>query len=152
MDPKYTINVLTASLVFICAVPTFARAEVHLSGTSTQLTLEARNATLPEILSGIQSTLNYKVSLTGSTARQFTGTYSGSLPRVLSRLLDGTDNVISSVGGQISIVLSGAGRHDRLRAAAQGVQREQITKSPVKTDELPASDIQGWIGSPMSAH
>ena len=44
---------------------------------------------MAEILSGIRSAFNLRIGMTGSTERQFTGAYSGTLQRVLSHLLDG---------------------------------------------------------------
>ena len=69
---------------------------------------------MAEVLSGIRSAFNLRVGLTGSTERQFTGAYMGTLRRVLSRLLDGEDYVISSAPDGMNIVLlgpKGAGRN-----------------------------------------
>jgi len=99
-------------------------AEVQLSGTQDKVVLRANNATIGEILSGIQSTFNIRVQLAGSTARQFTGAYAGPLRRVLSRLLDGEDYIISSAAEGMTIVLldrkSGAPTTVAARVAAGG--------------------------------
>src|SRR5580704_10032880 len=101
-----------------------AGAEVQLSGTQDKVVLRANNATIGEILSGIQSTFNIRVQLAGSTARQFTGAYAGPLRRVLSRLLDGEDYIISSAAEGMTIVLldrkSGAPTTVAARVAAGG--------------------------------
>src|ERR1700732_5283155 len=103
---------IALSLLLVCVAS--ARADAQLSGTEDHVVLRAKDATMAEILSGIRSALNLRVGLIGSTERQFTGAYTGTLRRVLSRLLDGEDYVISSAPDGINIVLlgpKGAGRN-----------------------------------------
>jgi hypothetical protein len=83
------------------------RAEVRLSGSEDNMVLNAKNATMPEILTSIQLALRVKITLTGATARQFTGVYEGTLRRVLSRLLDGTNYIISSAPGGMIVTVIG---------------------------------------------
>jgi hypothetical protein len=149
MRPKYFFQVLATSLLCTFAIPTLAGAEVHLSGTADKFVLKAKNATMPEILSGIEATFNYKIGFTGSATRQFTGAYSGSLRRVLSRLLENTDYVISPALEGINIVLLGPdGARGGSQAVAQGGPGDRMGKAPMTADEPPASDVQGWLGRP----
>lgn len=124
------------SLVVMVIAGVRAGAEVQLSGTEDQFVLQAKNATIGEIVSGIQSTFNVKVRLTGSTARQFTGSYAGSLRRVLSRLLDGEDYIISSAADGMTIALldrsGGARNATAIAARVAGGQEE-------------TKPVQGWV-------
>ena len=133
------------ALAFLLAGATTARAEVHFSGTVDHVVLQAENATMAEVLSGIRSTFNLQVGLTGSTERQFSGTYSGTLRHVFSRLLDGEDYIISLAPDGINIALlspQAAGRSTvpqiaqesqldrvrRLRQAAAAAEEEENRK------------------------
>ena len=133
------------ALALLLAGATTARAEVHFSGTVDHVVLQAENATMAEVLSGIRSTFNVQVGLTGSTERQFSGTYSGTLRHVFTRLLDGEDYIISPAANGINIVLvspQAAGRATapqiaqesqldrvrRLRQAAAAAEEEENRK------------------------
>lgn len=122
---------IALSLVLVCAAGARAGAEVQLSGTQDNVVLRANNATMAEILSGLSSTFNLRIELTGSSARQFTGAYSGPLRRVLSRLLEGEDYVISSVAGGMNIVLLGP------KGAGQSVRFAAGNRETV-------NPVQGW--------
>lgn len=126
------------SLVLLACVATVrAGAEVQLSGTQDKVVLRAKNATLDEILSGIQSTFNVRVQLTGSTARQFTGAYAGAVRRVLSRLLDGEDYVISSAADGVTIVLV-----DRKGGAPTAAK---VASRVAAGGQEETNPVQGWV-------
>jgi len=129
MRLRTKVWMLAASLLLVCAFPALGAAEVRFTGNVDQIVVVAKNATISEILSDIESALEYKITLRGSTDRRFTGTYSGSVRRVLTRLLDGADYVVSSDRDQISIFLVG-------------------TDGRASTRNGPASGLQGWIGQP----
>jgi hypothetical protein len=122
-----------------------ARAEVQISGTKDHIVLQATNATMAEVLSSIQSALNLRIQSIGSTERQFSGTYTGTLRRVLSHLLDGEDYIIGPAPDGIRIILPSsttAGRSTvpqiaqesqldrvrRLRQAAAAAEEEENRK------------------------
>jgi hypothetical protein len=150
MHGKSRLLALTsAALLVACVGPTIAAAEVRLSGNADQLVLEANNATMSEIIAGIQSTLHTRVVLYGSINRQFNGTYAGPLRRVLAHLLDGADYVMSPDRDQIRIVLLGADVSRGTFRVAQGGSPGQPAASPsAAADELSDSRVQGWTGVP----
>jgi hypothetical protein len=130
MRPRRLLQSVALSVALAC-VAGCANAEVQLSGTQDNVVLRANNATIAEILSGMSATFNLRIELTGAPGRQFTGAYTGPLRRVLSRLLDGEDYVITSTAGGMNIVLLGqksAGRSARLAAGNEG----------------PVNAVQGW--------
>src|SRR5271169_1021423 len=109
---KSITYLITLALLLVCVA--FARADAQLFGTKDRVVLRAKDATIVEIVSGIRLALNLQVGLTGSTERLFTGSYTGTLRRVLSRLLDGEDYVISAAPDGINIAVlgpKGAGRN-----------------------------------------
>lgn len=121
------------SFMLVCFACARAGAEVQISGTEDKFVLRAKNAAIGEIVSGIQSTLNVRVQLAGSTARLFTGAYAGSLRRVLSRLLEGEDYIISPAAEGVTIVLLDRNGGARNAAAARVAAGQEET-----------NPVQGW--------
>jgi hypothetical protein len=114
-----------------------------LSGSLDSVALEATNATMPEIVAALQSTFGVKISIAGSTSRRFTGAYSGPLRRVLARLLDGGNYVISPVSGGMSIAILVP------NAARPGMQR--VAGANVAFDAAGGNaGVQGWSPGPSS--
>jgi hypothetical protein len=87
-------------------------AEVRLSGTPDHVVLQANDATMPDILAALRSAFDLEVKLKGTTARRFTGVYSGSVRQVLSRLLRSEDYVLRSAADGMSMVLFGTSASD----------------------------------------
>jgi len=113
MRRKPSISQL-ATAVFLawCLSSGPGAAEVRLSGTRDHVVLQTNDATMPEILDALRAVFDIDVMLKGATARKFTGVYSGSVRRVLSRLLAGEDYVLRSAADGVSIVLLGSSASD----------------------------------------
>jgi hypothetical protein len=151
---NYRLAAATA-LLMACAISGSAYAEVRVSGNENDIALHANNATVAEILSGVQSALHIKILLKGSIPRQITGDYSGSLRRVLSRLMDGTSYIVSSnLDGLVITVLAqtssrpaAAGVQAPLagRAAQPGVATEPVPAVVAAADDTSVSGPQGWM-------
>lgn len=99
--PWIAVSVLLAW----CLSGEHAEAEVRLSGTADRIVLTTNDATIAEILAALRTAFDIAVTLKGTTARKFTGTYIGSPSRVLSRVLKGEDYVLRSASDGISIRL-----------------------------------------------
>ena len=117
---KRHLVLAAAVLTQVCAGASGAGAEVRLSGTPDRLVLQVKDASLPEILQALGSALNVEIDLAGSSSRRFTGAYSGSMRRVLARLLGASDYVIkpSRDGLHVRIVSMTAERHAAARSVA----------------------------------
>ncbi len=107
----------TAALLAWCVSCGGSVAEVRLSGTPDRVVLTTNDATIADILVALRSAFDVEVNLTGGTARKFTGVYSGSVRRVLSRLLTGNDYVLRSNPDGISIRLFGNSAADSSAAS-----------------------------------
>jgi hypothetical protein len=107
----------TAALLAWCVSCGGSVAEVRLSGTLDRVVLTTNDATIADILVALRSAFDVEVNLTGGTARKFTGVYSGSIRRVLSRLLTGNDYVLRSGPDGISIRLFGNSAADSSAAS-----------------------------------
>ena len=137
-----------------------AHVEVRVSGAADAITLRAEGATLVDILAGLETVSHARIELKGNTPRQFTGTYSGSLHVVLSRLLAGIDHVVRAAPDRMTVVIVGSSamRAPADAADGSGVQGWVPTRplgaethpaapsGPPATDTADeASAIQGWV-------
>jgi hypothetical protein len=112
MRRKPTLSYLTMAVLALSLCCGCDAAEVRVSGTQDHIVIQANDSTILEILAALRSTFDLKVTFMGTTARTFTGAYSGSARQVLLRLLAGEDYLISSDSEGISIVLIGKSAGD----------------------------------------
>ena len=136
--PALLPKIATVLLVAWCMSCGRSEAEVRLSGTPDRIVLQTNDATIVEILAALRASLDVEVKFSGATARRFTGVYSGSVRRVLSRLLAGEDYVVRSTADGISIRLLGKSEADTaavassLPAAAPGSRLVALRQGHVK--------------------
>ena len=94
-----------------------ASAEVRVSEAGDgRLTIVAHDATVRQVLDVLRATRPLQVRTSDALARTVTGTYSGSLPRVLSRILDGYDHVVHSTAAGIELEVFGQANGVRAQA------------------------------------
>jgi len=136
--PALLLRIATVLLVAWCLSCGRSEAEVRLSGTPDRIVLQTNDATMAEILAALRASLDVEVKFSGATARRFTGVYSGSVRRVLSRLLAGEDYVVRSAADGISVRLLGKSEVDgaavasSLPAAAPGSRLVALRQGRVK--------------------
>jgi hypothetical protein len=82
-------------------------AEVRISGTADALRMEAREATLEEALRALQASFNFQYGGAGALDGIVNGTYSGSLSRVVARLLAGRDYVMRGSADGFAVEIFG---------------------------------------------
>jgi hypothetical protein len=131
------------------------RAEVHVSGSKGAVTVQAKNASLEDIIAAVNSALNVKISMVPAINNTVTGTYSGSLRRVFARMLAGHNYALSSLGDQIKIIIilaTQAGTGTGLRPPAINDAASAGANVAVADGEGNTTGIQGWAGgySPKS--
>jgi len=92
------------------------RAEVSIHGDRDAVRLEASKASLSEVLSALESTFSIRHRTSVPLDQSISGTYQGSVRRVLSRLLGGFNYYMADTAdGGIDITVVG-----RPGAAAMG--------------------------------
>src|SRR3977135_4107531 len=117
----------------LCAlsVPAWAEVRVVESGPGT-LVIEAREATVEQVLEAPSESRNFECHTSGAVTRVLSGTYTGTLPRVLARVLDGYDHVVQSTPTGIRLsVLGAAGAPRPLVAGPQGPAGPATTTRPM---------------------
>jgi hypothetical protein len=82
---------------------TATRAEVRIEGDEASLRVTADKATLGEVLAALKAKFRLRYESI-NVDRQFNGTVSGSLHRVVVRLLDGFDSVVSRTADGVEII------------------------------------------------
>jgi hypothetical protein len=98
---------LLAVTVF-CASAGSAAAEVRVTDAGAgRLVIEAHDATVRQVLDALSASQAIRVRSSDALSRAVTGTYSGTLPRVLSRILDGYDHVIQSTSSGLRLDVVG---------------------------------------------
>lgn len=97
---------------------TGASAEVRVSDAGDgRLTIEAHDATVRQVLDALGATRPLRLRTSDALARPVTGTYTGSLPRVLSRILDGYDHVVHATAAGIELEVFGPANAVRAQAS-----------------------------------
>ena len=131
-----------AAILCALSVPAWAEVRVVESGPGT-LVVEAREATVEQVLEALSESRNFEFHTSRALTRVLSGTYTGTLPRVLARVLDGYDHVVQSTPTGIRLsVLGAAGAPRPLVAGPKGPARPATMPRP-----MPASVGQSVIST-----
>jgi hypothetical protein len=94
-----------ALAVALCAglAPPPATAEVQVSGSVAALKLEAKNASLDEVLAALRRSYKFDYRSAQALGGSVSGTYSGSLQAVVTRLLEERNFVIHTTSSGVAV-------------------------------------------------
>ena len=131
-----TLNTGLVSLVIIviaafAVIPKTAHAETRITGEPRELSLEAYDTTLQEVLTALRSSFGLKIQASTSTDlnRSVSGTYNGSLREVITRLLDGYDFFVRKLGDDLEVVVVGF-------SASSGIAPPPEVAAPIRRPAL----------------
>ena len=99
-------RVLSSLAVLITAAGT-VHADVRVSGDISAVQLHATGSTVAEALSALESAFQLRVKASTALDRAVSGTYTGSLPEILPRLLQGYNYVIRRQASEIEVIVIG---------------------------------------------
>ena len=85
-----------------------AHAEVRVSGGADAVVIETRGASLEEVLKALQGSVKFRYHSTGALDDVVSGTYSGPLRRVITRLLEGHNYVFRNFSNNLEVVILGS--------------------------------------------
>ncbi len=112
--PVFMCSVLLA--FFLQGSSMSARAEVQVTGGSNGITLEAKEASVEELLAALKKAYGLQYGSSANLSRSVSGTFAGSLQQVVSRMLSlqgydfiaetSTQGVIVAVYGKSTAPLS----------------------------------------------
>ena len=92
----------------LCASAASVAAEVRVTDAGGgQLVVEAHGATVRQVLDALGGSRTIRIRSSDPLSRVVSGTYSGTLRRVLSRVLDGYDHVVESTASGIRLDVFG---------------------------------------------
>ena len=91
--------------------PACAQAEVRVGGAPANVQLEARDASVAEVLDRLNQAFGLQYRSTASLDRRITGNYAGSLQHVVRRVLEGLDYVVKTEENErVEVVVIGQDR------------------------------------------
>jgi hypothetical protein len=104
--PKHqgSFRLILATLVgFWLAAPLPCAAEPRVEGTREAASLRSNEATVAEILAAFGTEFDVRFQTAVTLDQRVSGTYRGSLTRVLAKVLDGYDYVITTSGRGVEL-------------------------------------------------
>ena len=99
-------------------VSTSALAELRVGGNANAVTIDAQNTPIREILDTLGKTFDVRFQSTANLEKQITGTYEGSLSKVLIRILEGYSVVMKTSKEGIQVTVLGTKNASGVAAAA----------------------------------
>lgn len=132
----------SVALAIALVVPVVAFASTHVSGSAQSVTVDAQNSSIKEILSVLSKQLNLRVRSAVDLDKQAAGTYQGSLPRVVTRLLEGYNFIIRTDerGVEVTVLSS---QHNPSTVHASGMPAAQAS--------TPVQSTASRVGKPPSS-
>ena len=110
-------RIVLLALCFVCfGFAQYAHAEVRVSGGADAVVIETRGASLEEVLKALQGSFKFRYRSSGALDDVVSGTYSGPLRRVITRLLEGRNYVFQNSPNYLDVVIidaSGPGQVSR---------------------------------------
>ena len=101
----------TLFAIMVTAVPrvvlTVAHAETRVTGEPRELSVEAYDTNLQEVLAALSASFALQYRTSADLNRSMSGTYKGSLREVIARILHGYDFFVRNSGNEVVIVVVG---------------------------------------------
>jgi len=109
-----------------------ALAELQVRGSPEAVRIEAQDAPVEDILAALSRAFGMDYRLSINVDKRLSGTYAGSLPRVLTRILDGYNFILKTNNGSFTVTVVGipypAGTFPTLPASSSA----QVVRHPVE--------------------
>ena len=137
-----------AAVVLAMAQP--VRAEVRVSGKADAVIVQARSASVDDILAALRASFNLQYRASGRLNRVITGTYTGSLHSVLARLLDGHNYAMQSSARGGELIVFGTGAAGSM-APAFAPPAKVVAVQPEPLEPAGPSGVEGWSGTAAAA-
>ena len=91
----------------LAIAPTPVLAEMQVRGSPEAVRIEARDAPVEEILAALSRAFGMHYQLSTNVDKRVSGTYEGSLRRVVTRILDGYNFILRTDNGSIVVTVLG---------------------------------------------
>lgn len=162
-----TLRARAASTALVMMFGSMAASPLHaeaiVTGHANATRLEARNASISEVLTALGMTYQMRSRSTAELNKSITGTYAGSALEIVSHVLVGYDYLVKPAHGQLSIIIYGlsknppnistagvvSGQQNRQQVAQRAPTR---TESPRTVHAPESAAVSGSAGdSPLTA-
>ena len=129
-------------------VPTPSFADLQVGGSAKAVTIDAQNTSIKEILDTLSKQFDVHFQSTANLQKQITGTYEGSLPKVLIRILEGYNVIMKTGKDRIQVTVLGTKNSS---TAAGGTPEPVVTgatappsaaSAPVEPSSIANHDIK----------
>jgi hypothetical protein len=139
--PKAGVWVIAAGILLsMSAFPDPVHGWAQVEGHIDALTIEARDAPIAEVLTALGMTLGLRIRATTTLDKVISGTYRGTLQRVIGRILVDRDYVAKYAEDAVDILVLGPGNAAAFTSAVvpiappisamPGIPRPQTAPSP----------------------
>ena len=123
-----SVWLLAAMLAALPAYP--AGAEVSVSGDAKAVQVEARDASVEEVMAALGANFGLQYRGTATLERRITGSYRGSLQHVIRRLLDGYDFIVKTNVDDVEVTVLSGGKAGEARASMAPSPTSAIAPPP----------------------
>jgi hypothetical protein len=132
-----SVSLLLLAIPLMALLVESAGAEVRVAGDPKAVQVDARDASVEEVLAALGTSFGLQYRGASALERRITGTYRGSLQHVVRRLLDGYDFIMKTNVDEIEVmVLSGAKTGETHAAGPAPVAVPALTPTPTKTQTV----------------
>lgn len=125
----------TAALAFTLMTPAGAFASARVSGSADAVSINAENSSIKDVLAALSKQFKLQFVSSANLDKQITGTYQGSLQRVVARLLEGYNFFTRTDQGVLEVTVFGT-QNGTTVAGTQAVAH--VAVAPVKPQTTPA--------------
>ena len=101
------VGTAIAIAALMAVTPTMVCAKALVQGNPDAVSIEAQNTSIKEILAALGKSFNLRYQSSANLETQISGTYQGSLPQVVKRILEGYNFILKSNNGTIEISVLG---------------------------------------------
>jgi hypothetical protein len=127
--------VFALSVVFVCSLPTIARAEVHVEGSAAVVRITTSRDTISDVLSALAVTFKVQYRTAIPLNAPADATYSGSFRQVISRLLDGYSYAIKTDDSKTVEIVVLSKRGDTVNPPKAPTDKPEVASVQSNTDE-----------------
>ena len=134
-------SVFVLAVVFVCSLPTIARAEVHVEGSPAGVRVTTSRNTIADVLSALAATFNvqYRAAIRLDAAAETT--YSGSFRQVISRLLEGYSYTMKTDGSKATEIVIFGKRGEVVNTPKAPTDKPEVASGQSSTDESSAAAV-----------
>ena len=144
-SPSFSALAAIVLGVSMAVAPTLAFAEAQVRGKPNAVTVEAKDASVEEILVALTNAFDVHFRSSANLEKRLTGTYEGTLQQVVTHVLRGYNFVVKSGEQGVEITLLGTGKTIAVGGASSApkvaARRPEATAEPVPAANIPDQPV-----------